>query len=120
MFLLVCVSVFMSSLAQIALKAGLNRPEVSDALRSESTAAFARSVISNPMVWAGLGIYAASTAVWMLVLARIEVSLAYPFVGLGFIITMLLGWQVHGESLSPNRVIGTLLIVAGVAVLSRN
>ena len=68
----------------------------------------------------GLGIYFASAAVWLLVLARVDVSLAYPFVGLGFVVTMLLAWAVHGEVLSTGRIAGTLMICAGVVVLARS
>ena len=118
-FLLIFASVVMSSLAQIALKAGLKQPEVSEALAEVNALAAAQVVASSPMVWVGLGIYAVSMVVWMLVLARVDVSLAYPFVGLGFILTMLLGWLVHGDVLTPGRICGTLLIVAGVIVLAR-
>jgi multidrug transporter EmrE-like cation transporter len=50
----------------------------------------------------------------------VEVSLAYPFVGLGFVITMLLGWWIHGDTLSLMRVGGTVLIAVGVAVLAHS
>ena len=117
--LLIFVSVVMSSLAQIALKAGLKQPGVGEALAEASALAAAQAVASSPMVWVGLGIYGASTVVWLLVLARVDVSLAYPFVGLGFVLTMLLGWWVHGDVLTPSRIGGTLLIVIGVIILGR-
>jgi multidrug transporter EmrE-like cation transporter len=65
-------------------------------------------------------IYFLSAGVWLFVLARVDVSLAYPFVGLGFILTMLLGWLIRGEILSVNRVAGTALIVMGVVLLARS
>jgi multidrug transporter EmrE-like cation transporter len=54
-----------------------------------------------------------------LVLSRIAVGLAYPFVGLGFVITMLLAWMLRGETPSINQVIGTLTICLGVFLMSR-
>jgi len=119
-WLLILASVAMSSLAQIALKAGMMRPGVAEALSGSSTLAAAQVVGSSPMVWVGLGIYGASTIVWMHVLAKVDVSLAYPFVGLGFVLTMLLGWLIHGEALTPGRIGGTLLIVLGVVILGRS
>lgn len=118
--LAVLASVLLSSLAQVALKAGVKRPDVGEALAGHGALAVLQSVASSPMVWVGLGIYGASTLLWLLVLARVDVSLAYPFVGLGFVVTMLLGWLVHGEVLSPARIVGTLMIVAGVIVLGRS
>lgn len=119
-WLSIFASVALSSLAQIALKAGVRRPEVSEALADAGALATAQAMASSPMVWIGLGIYALSTIVWLHVLARVDVSLAYPFVGLGFVLTMLLGWSIHGEALTPARILGTLLIVSGVVVLGRS
>lgn len=118
--LAVLASVLLSSLAQVALKAGVKQPGVGEALAGQGAMAVVLSIASSPMVWVGLGIYGASTLLWLLVLARVDVSLAYPFVGLGFVVTMLLGWLVHGEALSPARIVGTLMIVAGVIVLGRS
>ena len=48
-----------------------------------------------------------------------DVSFAYPFVGIGFILTMLMGWLALGDLMSPSRVVGTLLIAAGVVLIAR-
>ena len=117
---LIAVSVLMSSLAQIVLKAGMSTQSVATSLSGGLKWSAAASVATSPLVLVGLGIYFASAVVWLLVLARVQVSLAYPFVGLGFIVTMILGWLVHGDSLTPARVVGTLLIAMGVFVLSRS
>ena len=47
-------------------------------------------------------------------------SMAYPFVGLGFVMTMLLGWAFLNEDIGLLRIVGTLLIVAGVVLVSRS
>ena len=60
--------------------------------------------------WAGI--------VWLFVLSQTELSIAYPFVALGFIMTLFLGVFLLGESLTFAKVIGTLLVVAGVAIVS--
>jgi hypothetical protein len=39
---------------------------------------------SNIQVIAGLGLYTLGAILWLLVLARVDVSLAYPFVGLAY------------------------------------
>lgn len=118
-FLLILISVLMSSLAQIVLKAGMSSTSVVRGLDGGLQWATVLSIATNPYVIGGLAIYFASAVVWLLVLARVEVSLAYPFVGLGFIVTMVLGWWLHGDALNPMRIAGTLLIATGVAVLAR-
>ena len=116
--LLIVASVLMSALAQIVLKAGMSSSSVVQGLASGMRWSTAAVVAGNPLVLLGLAMYFASALVWLIVLARVDVSLAYPFVGLGFIVTMLLGWLVLGETLTMVRVAGTLLIVGGVFLLS--
>lgn len=116
---LIVSSVLLSSLAQIVLKAGMSHPRVAESLAQGGWSS-ALDIATNPWVLSGLAIYFSSAVVWLLVLARVEVSLAYPFVGLGFVVTMLLGWWIHGDTLNLARVGGTLLIVGGVVLLARS
>jgi drug/metabolite transporter (DMT)-like permease len=117
---LVLCSIVLSSFAQILLKMGMSHPDVLDALKSRSGWTAAKAVSTNIGVVGGLALYFGSALVWLLVLSRLDVSLAYPFVGLGFIITMLLAWLVRGETLSVARICGTLLIAFGVLVVGRS
>jgi drug/metabolite transporter (DMT)-like permease len=64
--------------------------------------------------------YVLGAGLWLLVLSKVDVSLAYPFVGLGFIMTMLLGWLFLHEGVGVERIIGTLLIAGGVVLVSRS
>ncbi|MDP2248105.1 MAG: hypothetical protein Q8J65_08230, partial [Nitrosomonadales bacterium] len=80
-FLLVVLSVLLSSFAQIVLKAGMSNAGVLMALQNGSNLVALRAISTNLYVIGGLGLYFASAAVWLLVLARIDVSLAYPMVG---------------------------------------
>jgi multidrug transporter EmrE-like cation transporter len=52
--------------------------------------------------------------VWLFVLARVDVSVAYAFVALGFFLTMTLGVLLLGEALTLAKVAGILLVVFGV------
>jgi drug/metabolite transporter (DMT)-like permease len=117
---LILASVALSAFAQIILKAGMASPVVLSALASADRWQAAWAVGTNLKVLGGLFIYFASALVWLLVLSRVEVSLAYPFVGLGFVLTMVLGWWVHGDALSLQRVAGTLLIAAGAVLVGRS
>lgn len=119
-FLLVLASVLMSAFAQIALKTGMSTPAVTASVAQGLNWIMVRSVVASPYVLVGLFLYFASAAVWLLVLARIDVSLAYPFVGLGFVVTVLLAWGLRGEEPSVGRIVGALIICLGVVVLARS
>jgi len=74
---------------------------------------------TSPKVWFGLLMYVGSAAVWLGVLARWEVSKAYPMVGLGFLISVAIGWAL-GEQVNAGRVFGAVLIAAGVVLTARS
>lgn len=118
-FSLVLISVLLSSVAQIVLKQGMSSLAIQSAGAHGANLQMAIAIASNINVLCGLLIYFVSAAVWLLVLARIAVGLAYPFVGLGFVVTMLLAWIVRGETPSIPQIVGTLTICLGVTVLAR-
>lgn len=117
---LILVNVLMTSIAQIALKAGANNPAVAASFKSGFSLAAIPVVLTTPMLLIGLTIYFVSALLWLVVLSKVDVSFAYPFVGLGFIMTMVFGWLLYGESLTTGRIVGTITIAAGVAILARS
>lgn len=118
-FLLILMSVLLSAIAQITLKIGMSSPLVQQSILSASSLAIFQSIITNIYIISGLTLYFASAAVWLFVLAKVDVSFAYPFVGLGFIVTMLLAYFINGEILSATKVIGTLCIAIGIAIVAQ-
>ena len=117
--LLILMSVLLSAIAQITLKMGMSSPIIQQAIASASNVAVFQSIATNLYVLGGLTLYFASAAVWLFVLAKVDVSFAYPFVGLGFIATMLLAYFINGEILSTTKIVGTLCIAIGVAIVAQ-
>lgn len=116
---LIVASVSLSSLAQIMLKHGMSAPLVQTALQQAwPTAAY--TVLTNFFIIGGLTLYALGAMVWLAVLARIDVSMAYPFVALGFLLTMILAILTLGEAVSTTRMLGTALIAAGALLVARS
>ena len=116
--LLLLASVSLSSIAQIVLKTGLSQPHVTVALDGGSYVNAAMAVFFNMWVVVGLAVYFLAAVVWLFALARIEVSMAYPFVGVGFILTMILGKFLMGDAVTAMRLLGTILISVGVVFVS--
>lgn len=119
-FLLIIGSVTLSALAQILLKMGMSSVSVQHSTSFENWLATLGVAAVNLQVVAGLALYALGAVVWLLVLAKVDVSFAYPFVGLGFILTMLLGWWWLNEPVGLARLIGTLMVASGVFLVSRS
>jgi multidrug transporter EmrE-like cation transporter len=120
LFLLIFTSVAMSACAQLLLKIGATRASaVSEQVANASTAGNLTQMLLSPFVWMGLLLYGIGTLVWLFVLAKVPLSVAYPFVGAGFILTALLGVFVLQETMTPTRGLGILLIVAGCTLVAR-
>lgn len=117
-FGLILLSVTISAMAQICLKLGMSSPGIQKAISSSGTA-IVYAIASSPAVIGGLVLYGLGAIVWLSVLSRIDVSLAYPFVSISFLITAVLAVLFLGEPLTRPLVIGTILIVMGIVVLAR-
>ena len=116
-FVSILTSVSLSVIAQILLKHGMSSPSVQLAMKAD----LPRSVLvisTNLSVIAGFVSYASSAAVWLFVLSKIDVSRAYPFVGLGFIGTMLFAHLFLNEPITTGKIIGTVLVAAGIWCIS--
>jgi drug/metabolite transporter (DMT)-like permease len=72
----------------------------------------------NAWFVAAIAVYAAATFLWVWLLKTLPLNVAYPFVGLAFVIVPLMAAWFLGESLDWRHVAGGALIAAGVAVAS--
>ena len=73
----------------------------------------------HPQTWYGLFIYALSAICWLWVLARAQLSLAFPILALTFPIVLSLSALLFAEVISPMRWAGVGIIVIGVSLLAR-
>lgn len=117
---LILLSVTITACAQLVLKAGMAGASVQRAIAAGPGWRMAAGIALDPLVIGGLTLYFIAAAVWLFVLSKVEVSLAYPFVALGFVLTAAFGRILFNEALSPSRIAGTLLICGGVALLARS
>lgn len=81
---------------------------------------FLLSVSLNPWFIGGMLCYVVSIGVWLLVLAKLEVSLAYPLLSIGYVIAAVVGYFYLGEAVGMTRLAGIGLICLGILVISRS
>ena len=68
----------------------------------------------------GLACYVLSVVVWILGLSRVDVSIAYPMLSLGYVLNAFAAWWLFGEVVSLQRVVGIGIILIGVYVVARS
>jgi drug/metabolite transporter (DMT)-like permease len=117
---LTLVSVGLTAAAQILLKTGVADARLHALLANRQWPAFIAEALLSPWVLAGLIGYVLSTVTWLLVLARADLSAAYPFVSLAFVATCFYGYYALNEPVGPARVGGIALIVGGVLLVARS
>jgi drug/metabolite transporter (DMT)-like permease len=76
------------------------------------------AIVQNYWLISALALYGLTTLGWVWVLRNAPLHLAYPFMGLAFLIVPTLAWLFLGEPLHWRTLAGGVLILAGVALAS--
>jgi multidrug transporter EmrE-like cation transporter len=112
-------SVSLNATAQIALRKTMLALG-SLPLAASDLIAFIAAVLHNLWFLLGMGCYAVSIGLWLVVLSKLEVSAAYPLLSIGYVITAVIGFFFMDESVGILRVSGLGLICTGLVLISRS
>ncbi len=118
-FALVLIGVLLNAVAQLALKASVNDTGIIN-LDLQSLLTSAGGLASNLWLWLGLACYAISVVVWILALSRVDVSIAYPMLSIGYIVNAIAAWHLFDEPMNIGKVAGIGIIIVGVYILARS
>ena len=75
-------------------------------------------IVKSIHIWYGMFCYGMSIFLWIYVLSKVQVSLAYPFQALGYIFGSFLAWYFLDEKLTNLNIIGLIFISIGLLFLS--
>ncbi len=118
-FLLILTGVLLNAVAQLALKASV-RDLGAIQLELAGSLPVALRLAGEPWLWVGLGCYGVSVVVWILALSRVDVTIAYPMLSLGYVVNAVAAWALFGEVMSLSRILGIGVIILGVVILARS
>lgn len=80
----------------------------------------AKGLLTEPSFLLGFVLYALSFLTWLIALSRWEVVVAFPaFAGVGYACIVIGAYFFLGETLSATRLVGILVIFAGMILLAR-
>ena len=116
---LIMVDVALNVTGQLSLKHGMNKLGNFSLSFSTLPPVFLQAAL-NPFVLLGLLCYGLGFMVWLIVLAKAEVSYAYPLISLGYVFTAILARVLIGEAVSLSRMAGILVICLGVFLVARS
>ncbi len=116
---LILLDVLLNVAGQLSLKFGMSKMGNFSLTAADLSSVFLRAAL-NPYVLVGLLCYGTGFLVWLIVLAKAEVSYAYPMISLGYVFTAVLAWQLFGENVTLTRLAGIFITCLGVFIIARS
>ncbi len=114
----IIAGVLLNALAQLLLKAGANNVGAIHLSMDNLFAVGLKVAMQLPII-GGLTCYVLSVVVWIIALSRVDVTIAYPMLSLGYVVAAIGAWYMFGEALTVQRMVGIGVILIGVALLAR-
>ena len=118
-FCLILCDNLANSAAQLLMKKGLHCPET-DFFSFHAFLNFILGNISSPLLWLGISIYALSFFIWIVILSKVDLSIAMPLASTDYLLVPLLAIIFLHETVSPLRWIGIGTIVLGIYFVSKS
>lgn len=114
---LLVVSVFFAVVGQLTLKSAMDDiGRIGGAEFKDPLATILRAA-REPKLWIGLAIFGISAVFWLVVLSRVALSVAYPLVGLSYIVVVAIARFFFHEHVPALRWVGVSVIAMGIALI---
>lgn len=116
--LLIIVSVLLNAFAQLFIRKGMLLIGSLN-LNLQNLIALCFKILTNVFLLSGMICYAVSILLWMVVLSRVNVSIAYPLLSIGYIVTAIMAYFLFGEALTLQKIVGIVVICIGVWLMTQ-
>lgn len=112
---LLLISVFFAVAGQLTLKSAMD--SVGRIGKNSALGDVLVRAAKEPLLWLGLLLFGISALFWLVVLSRVRLSVAYPVVGISYIVIVLFArFRLH-EHVPPLRWLGVVVIALGIAII---
>ncbi len=117
-FSLIFAGVMLNVAAQLLIKGGTNAIGYFEFSR-ENILPIGLRLATEPHIVGALFCYGLSVVIWILALSRVQVSIAYPLLSMGYVVNAAAAWWFFNEAFNPTKVVGIGVIILGVIIISR-
>ena len=114
---LLLVSVTFAIAGQLTLKAAMTDIGRIGQTELRSFGDTLARAVKEPKLWGGLFLFGISALFWLVVLSRVNLSVAYPIVGISYIIIVAVARFLLHEHVPPLRWVGVTVIAIGIAII---
>ena len=117
-FLYILGSVLLTVYGQLVVKWQVAKAGALPATLSEKIP-FLINLVLNPWIMSGMVAGFGALVCWLAAMTRFELSYAYPFMSLAFVLVLIFSALLFHETVTAPKVLGMLLIIVGIIVTSR-
>lgn len=118
--LYIFLSIFFAVSSQLIIKWKMSAYDLSIYSGMWEKFAFAFTMLFNPFIMLSIALTLLSGLSWMIAMTKFEISYAYPFTTLGFVLILILSTMLFHEALSWEKILGVLFIISGIFITSRS
>ena len=119
-FLLLLICIISTASAQLCFKKGVLKWGGLDFSFSQALSLIPQ-IFQNFWIMLGVGLFGASFILWLFILSRLQLNVAYPIaLSSEVIITTVVAWFLFKEYLSPLQILGIAVIIVGIFLLLKS
>lgn len=100
----------LTTVGQLLIKCGMSQIGPIDLSRLGNPLGLFKAVVTNPYMALAIPIYIGSLIAWVVTLSKFDLSYAYPFFALSFVLIPVLSWVILGENIPIMRWLGLALV----------
>lgn len=116
---LILLSIATGVAGQTVIKLGVSQPGAADSANG-GLLSLVTLILKSPLVLLGLALYGVGALAWIATLSRVDLSVAYPFLALNFVLITVVSRLFLGESVPLLRWAGIAVIVVGILLVARS
>ncbi|MBK9313261.1 MAG: EamA family transporter [Acidobacteria bacterium] len=117
-FLVLLIAICAQTLGDVFLTRGMKSIGEIDTLNAIELLQIGVKVFTTPYIWLGIVILGIFFGLYLIALSWADLSYVLPVTAFGYVLNAIMSWQLLGEKISTARWLGTIIICAGVALVS--
>lgn len=117
-FLVLLIAICAQTLGDVFLTRGMKSIGEIDTLNAIELLQIGVKVFTTPYIWLGIVILGIFFGLYLIALSWADLSYVLPVTAFGYVLNAIMSWQLLGERISTARWLGTIIICAGVALVS--
>ena len=112
---LILLSVLLNCAAQLLIRKGML---IEGEVGMQNLLSHVGSMLTNLWLWGAMFCFLGSILLWIVVLSRVEVSYAYVFNSIGYVVLTICAYWLFDESISVYKIVGMAVVILGLIIMS--